>query len=125
MYDDLDEIILYKPLKRNSFMDTQKMYASGLICKAVCSTCTDKPCPHRTWLERNACPRIINYNEELGRCCATCLHLVAEKYCGERARDKKITVRTNLSPFLVADIFNQTCDKWTNEFEDTSLDNDF
>ena len=99
-------------------MATQKMYASGLICEVVCSTCENRPCPHKTWLEKNACPRIVDCNEKLGHCCATCLNLAADKYCSEMAKEKKINARTNFRQFLIDDIFAHTCDKWTNEYED-------
>ena len=99
-------------------MATQKMYASGLICSVVCAECEHKPCPHKTWLAKNTCQKLIGYNEKLGHCCATCLHLVAEKYCGEMASEKKIDSRTNFRQFLIDDIFAHTCDKWTNEYEE-------
>ncbi len=99
-------------------MATQKMYASGLIINLVCETCEEKPCPHKTWIAKNACPRIVNYNEKLGRCCATCMHLAADKYCSKMADGKKITPRTNFRQFLIDDIFHRTCDKWGNTYEE-------
>lgn len=100
-------------------MATQTMYASGLIINLVCVTCEEKPCPYRSWLEKNACPRIIEYNGKLGRCCATCLHLVDEKYCSEKKGNKKIDFRTDFNQFLIdGDIFAHTCNKWTNEYEE-------
>lgn len=94
------------------------MYASGLICEVVCSACEDKPCPHTSWLEKNACPRIVSYNEKMGQCCATCMHLAAGKYCSKMADGKKIDSRTNFWQFRINDIFNHTCDKWTNTYEE-------
>ena len=99
-------------------MATQTMFASGLIINLVCETCEEKPCPHRNWLEKNSCPRIVDYNEKLGKCCATCLHLAADKYCSKMADGKKITPRTNFRRFLIDDIFHRTCDKWGNTYEE-------
>lgn len=100
-------------------MATKTMYASGLIINLVCETCEEKPCPHRNWLAKNACPRIVAYNEKLGRCCATCMHLVQEKYCGEKARGTRIEASTDLSRFLIPDdIFRNTCSHWTNTYEE-------
>ena len=94
------------------------MYASGLIINLVCETCEEKPCPLKTWIAKNACPRIVSYNEKLGRCCATCLHLAADKYCSKMADGKKITPRTNFRQFLIDDIFHRTCDKLGNTYEE-------
>lgn len=98
------------------------MYAYGLMFDIVCKDCSDKPCPRRSWLEKNACPKIIAKNEELGRRCATCMHLVAGQYCGEKARGKKIDAGTDLSRFLVGDIYRHCCEEWTNTYEEYGED---
>ena len=100
-------------------MATQTMYASGLICGIVCPECENKPCPRQNWLAKNSCPRIIEYNKRLGRCCATCMHLVAEKYCGEKARKIKIDANTDFRRFIINDdIFEHSCKLWTNTYEE-------
>lgn len=100
-------------------MTPQILYASGLICYAVCSDCPDKPCPYRNWLAKNDCPKIIEYNEQLGQCCATCCHLVANQYCAELARGKKITPATDFREYLINDdVFKHSCDKWTNIYKE-------
>ncbi len=100
-------------------MAIQTMYASGLICKIVCPECKDKPCPYKSWVEKNTCPKIIAYNDELGQCCATCMHCVAGEYCKEKAGGEKVDASTDFSRFLIGgDIFEHTCDKWTNTYED-------
>ncbi len=100
-------------------MATQTMYASGLICSIVCEECKQKPCPHQSWIAKNACPKIVAYNEQLGQCCATCMHCIDEQYCAEKADRKKRNANTDYSQFLIGkDIFQYSCDKWTNHFEE-------
>ena len=106
-------------MRRANLPTTRTMYASGLICGIVCEECGEKPCPRQNWLAKNACPRIIAYNEKLGKCCATCMHLVAEEYCSEKAGNKKVDASTDFSQFLIEeDIFQHTCEKWTNTYEE-------
>ena len=103
----------------NSSMATQTMYAFGLICGIVCPECKNKPCPYKSWVKKNTCTKIIAYNEKIGQCCATCMHLVAEKYCGEKARMMKYKANTDFSQFLIKDdIFKHSCKLWTNTYEE-------
>lgn len=95
------------------------MSASGLICGIVCIEYKDKPCPYKSWVEKNTCPKIIAFNDKLGHCCATCMNCVAEKYCTEKAGRKKRNSNTDYSQFLNGEnIFEYTCDKWTNTCEE-------
>lgn len=77
------------------------MYASGLICRLVCRDCKEKPCSRQNWMEKNECPKIIEANERLGRCCATCLHCVDWKYCSQKRIDPNENVTFNLDKYLI------------------------
>lgn len=99
-------------------MATQILYASGLVCDIVCGECQDKPCPYRNMQAKNACHKLIEYNEKLGKCCATCIHLVSNIYCGEKARGKKITPSADFQKFVIEeDIFKHSCSDWTNLYD--------
>lgn len=96
---------------------TYHMYASSLIMGNVCDGCEVKPCPRQSWLSKNECPKIIAFNEQLGKCCATCLHLVLWNECNycSAKRSEKEKVYLNLHKYLITeDIFKHSCDKWTN-----------
>lgn len=94
---------------------TYTMYASGLITSIVCVDCNENPCPRQNWLAKNECTKILDYNEQLGKCCATCLHLVAERYCSQKRKSEKEDVYANRYKYLVKeDIFKHKCKNWTN-----------
>jgi hypothetical protein len=99
-------------------MATKTIYASDLVCQIICSKCEENPCPFQCWTEKNACQKIIAYNKELGKCCATCMHCVEGKYCSEKAKGVKVDALTDFSRFRIDDIFEHTCKKWTNTFEE-------
>lgn len=100
-------------------MAMKTMYAYGTICKIVCTECKQNPCPYLNWIKKNTCPKIIEFNKNLGQRCANCMHLVAEKYCKEKANGKKIDSSTDFSKFLINDdIFKHTCDMWTNKYKE-------
>lgn len=98
------------------------MYAMGWIIGLVCVNCKDKPCPRRSWLEKNDCPIIIEYNTSLGKVCANCMHCVDNKYCSQKRKNRNEDVIGNLHKYVIGeDIFQHTCRKWTNTYEDKEV----
>lgn len=97
---------------------TSTMYAYGWIIARLCPTCQEKPCPRRSWLEKNACPTIIEFNASLGKVCATCMHCIDERYCAKK-RKRNEPVISNLYKYVITeDIFKHTCRHWTNTYEE-------
>lgn len=92
------------------------MYASALIRNLVCDDCENKPCPYKSWLQKNACTKIVSYNEKIGKCCATCLYCMWGEYCSERVKGNK---DVDPNDYLINwDIFEHVCDDWTNTWEE-------
>ena len=105
--------------KQSRNMQEYKMYASGLITQLVCDHCEEKPCPHTSWLAKNGCPKIISYNEQLGKCCATCLHLIDERYCRKYRTNPDEDFIQNLAKYEISDdIFKHTCPQWSNTWSE-------
>ena len=96
---------------------TKIMYAYGNILEIVCSSCPDKPCPKTNWLAKNSCPRIIKYNEKIGKVCANCMHCVENKYCSQMRENKSDNDTIN-NCMIGHDIFKHTCSQWTNTYEE-------
>ena len=95
---------------------TYTMYASGLIRSLVCDDCENKPCPYKSWLQKNSCPTIVAYCQNLGKCCATCLHCMWGEYCTEKVPEQK-KHGAHPDEFLIDwDIFEHVCEAWTNSW---------
>ena len=83
----------------------------------VCDECENKPCPLRSWVKKNECPRIVAFNNQLGQCCATCMHCIDKIYCS--LKRKKGDTSMDFYKYLIRqDIFKYGCENWTNQYDE-------